>query len=101
MSVHQPDSFPETGASADAQEVFRKKYLDCDALISVYADQVLSGNRDYSDRFAVIPAAHHRRAKFTDARGVPHWSDITFDVFDLSHEVRRRVDVLTGQEARA
>lgn len=92
MTVQEPDSFPETGASATHSEALPEKYLDVEALTCRYVAEVISGNADYNDRFVAIAGANQRRARRVE-NGQQIWEDcIAYQCYDVTDDVRHRVD---------
>lgn len=91
MTVRQPDTFPETDASADALRSLPEKYLDIEALTCRFVDEVISGKREYDERFVVIAKSNHHRARYVHD-GQVLWRDtFAHQCFDVTDEVRARV----------
>lgn len=91
------DTFPEIDASAARPDEASGKFLDLDALTCAFVDEILSGKRQADERFFCRPAPHHRRARYTDGAGQTQWTDCSVgDCFEVTFEVRARVDELTG-----
>lgn len=89
------DTFPEIDSSASRHDEPSGKFLDIDALTCAFADAVLSGKLQANERFFCRPAPHHHRARYTDRHGQVQWTDCSAaDCFEVTHEVRARVEEL-------